>query len=96
MAYIPGNLNLLVATGIAEGPQVWTHRSVDAASVVDTSGFITDGGNRGMLVGDIVWHQDTDNTNLTSSHIVVSVSATAPGAVDLADGVSITSVTNTD
>jgi len=96
MAYAPATLNLFVATGIAGGPQIWTHRSTDAAAAVDLAGFITDGGDRGMLVGDIVFHQDTDNSNLTSSHIVISVSATAPGAVDLADGVLITSATNTD
>lgn len=77
------------------GGREWFHESADAAAAVDTSGFITNGGDRGLRVGDYVDHRDT-GTNITTRHRVVSVSATAPGAVDLADGTTISSGTNTD
>lgn len=94
--YDASSLNLVSRAPIAGGPQVWTHRSTDAASVVDAAGYITDGGDRGMLVGDLVYHQDTDNANLTSCHVVVTVSTTSPGAVDLSDGTTVGSATNSD
>ena len=64
---------------------------------MDASGFITNGGSLGMKVNDIVLHKDstTDATALTS-HKVVAVSSTYPGAVDLGDGTVIGSATNSD
>lgn len=79
------------------GPSIWYHKSADATAAADTSAFITNGGDLGMKVGDIVYHKDstTEATALTM-HKVVTVSATAPGAVDLSDGVVVGSATNTD
>lgn len=80
---------------IAGAGQLWMHASADATAAADTSGFITNGGNLGMKVNDMVMHRDT-GTGAVSMHRVVSVSATAPGAVDLSDGTVIGSATNTD
>ncbi len=78
------------------GPALWTYESTDAASVVDASGYITNGGALGMKLGDLVWVTDTDaSPRITTSHMVASVSATYPGAVDLSDGVTLAS-TNSD
>jgi hypothetical protein len=68
--------------------QLWIHASADAQAAANTSGFITNGGDLGMKVGDIVQHRDT-STNIVTSHSVITVSSTAPGAVDLSDGVVI-------
>ena len=77
--------------------QWWYHTSADATAAVDASGFITNGGNLGMRVGDFVLHKDsTSEATAATFHKVVTVSSTAPGAVDLSDGTVIASATNTD
>lgn len=74
----------------------WSYVSTDGASTVDASGYITNGGDLGMKVGDLVYVTDSDASPVvTTIHRVVSVSSTAPGAVDLADGVTVGS-TNSD
>lgn len=90
--YNSAKLRCVTLAGIGNaGPAIWTHESTDAGSVVQVSGYITDGGSRGMKVGDILLHTDNDATPpLTTSHGVVTVSATYPGAVDLTAGVSLT------
>lgn len=76
-------------------PAIWQYQSTDAAATVDTSGYITNGGALGMKVGDLVFANNTSGGIITS-HRVISVSATYPGAVDLSDGVTIGTATNTD
>lgn len=93
MAYTAANLNLVSVAPLGIAGQLWTHFSADAAAVVDTSGFISNGGSYGIRVTDIVQHRDT-STGIITSHRVVSVAAA--GGVDLADGVVIASATNTD
>ncbi len=79
-----------------QGPSLWSYDSTDTASAVDASGYITNGGSLGMKVGDLVFVTDTDaSPRIMTSHIVATVSATYPGAVDLSDGVTLGS-TNTD
>lgn len=91
MAYVPGNLSLVAGTVGGVGAQTWSLRGTDAAAAVDSAGFITDGGNRGMRVGDIVIYTDTDaSPPVVTVHGVNSVSATAPGAVDLQDSFTTT------
>lgn len=95
MAYTSANLSCVVQA--IAGPSIWHHTSADATAAVDTSGFITDGGSRGMKVNDIVYHKDSTTTaTALTMHKVVSVSATYPGAVDLSDGIVVGSATNTD
>lgn len=95
MAYDKTKLNMVSRAPIAGAGQHWRHESVDASTVVRVTGFITDGGQRGMKVGDTLEHWETD-TNIVTNYIVISVSATSPGAVDLGDATVIASGTNTD
>lgn len=96
MAYSTSAPPFLQFQAIA-GVKTWYHASADATAAADTSGFITNGGDLGMSVNDIVLHKDSTTTaTALTSHKVVTVSATAPGAVDLSDGVVIGSATNTD
>lgn len=98
MAYSTSAPPVLVSCGPLTGSgQVWYHSSADATAAFDASGFITNGGALGMRVGDIVIHRDTTSTTTaTTSHQVVTVSTTYPGAVDLSDGVVIGSATSSD
>jgi len=92
----------------------WFMDNNDAPATVDTAGYITDGGRKGMRVGDIVTYRQWTNaptavatgrsnqpidTSLYGALVAVgefvvdTVSATAPGAVDLRD---IRAMTATD
>lgn len=96
MAYSTSAPPILLFQSIA-GVRFWYHASADATAATDTASFITNGGDLGMKVNDVVYHKDstTDATALTM-HKVVTVSSTAPGAVDLGDGTVVGSATNTD
>ena len=98
MAYATTDqLICLTPASLAVGPRLWYHSSADALAAVNTSGFITDGGSKGLKVGDYVLHKDSTSANThTSLHEVLSVSATAPGAVDLSDGTQVCDGTDTD
>lgn len=86
----------LVTQGLGnQNIAIWFHQSADSGATVDTTGFITDGGDLGMKVNDLVFHLNT-STNIVTSHVVITVSATAPGAVDLSDTTTIGSGTNSD
>lgn len=87
----PGGLYGVAATG----GQQWFYSTADTAATVDTTGYITNGGDLGMKVGDLVFVQVT-GTGVITSHRVVTVSSTAPGAVDLGDGTSVGATGNTD
>ena len=95
MAYSTSAPAVCILQAIA-GPRIWHHTSADATAAADDSGFISDGGSRGMKVNDIVYHKDstTDATAL-SMHKVITANATT-GAVDLSDGTVVGSATNTD
>ena len=94
MAYSNTTLRLVRDAFAGQGPAVWSYRSSDAASAVDADGYISDGQKFGMKVGDLVEVQDTD-TYLTSMHIVASLS-TSDDSVDLADGTTVGSATDSD
>lgn len=96
MAYSTSAPPKLLLQSIA-GVKLWYHTSADATAAVDASGFITNGGDLGMAAGDLVIHKDsTTNATAATMHKVVTVSSTAPGAVDLSDGTVIGSATNSD
>ena len=96
MAYSTSAPPALIVQAIA-GPCIWLHSSADATAAADAAGFITNGGELGMKVNDIVYHKDstTDATALTM-HKVVTVGAAAPGAVNLSDGTVVGIAINTD
>lgn len=79
--------------GTGVGPRLWVYTSTDADTVVRVSGYITNGGDLGMKVGDLVIHYKTPSHFIYS---VVTVSATKPGAVDLSNSTALTSATNSD
>ena len=85
MAYATSNQPKLGLSGFnASGLSIWFYESTDAAGVVDADGYITDGDDLGMKLGDLVFVTDTDaSPRIMTSHIVASV--TAGGAVDLSD-----------
>lgn len=98
MAYSTSDL-LICLTNAAlggTGPRFWFHKSADALAAANTSGFITDGGSKGIRVGDYVYHKDTNTDGDTSLHEVISVSSTYPGAVDLSTGSVVCTGTNAD
>lgn len=92
MAYSTSNPPALALQSI-NGPRKWDYSSTDTLATVDTSGYITNGGQLGMQVGDIVFIRDT-TTPASGIKYVITVSAST-GAVDLVDGLVITA-TNTD
>jgi hypothetical protein len=96
MAYETTNAPQLVTQGIGnQGPAIWIYNDDDAAATVRASGYITNGGDLGMKVGDLVLHHDLSAV-LLNAYRVVSVSSTAPGAVDLSDASVLGSATNSD
>jgi len=98
MAYATTDpLICLTPASLAVGPRIWHHASADVLTAADAAGFITDGGSKGLKVGDYILH--LDNTSITgnsSLHRVVTVSATYPGVVDLTDGTVVCAGANAD
>lgn len=93
MAYAISNPPALISQGLGGKHREWTYASADAGTVVDGDGYITNGVSLGMKTNDSVKVVDTD-TGATTFHVVVAENAN--GSVDLADGTSIGSVTDTD
>lgn len=85
---------LLVGTLNNNGPKLWSYRSIDAATDVDASGYITNARDLGMTAGDIVFSLKTDASPLSCQiHIVTAINAN--GSADLSNGLAITA-TNSD
>lgn len=95
MAYTPANLTLVSGAPLTGGGQKWQHFSADTGAQAQVSGFISDGGSRGVRVGDTVEHRNTA-TGIVSAHVVATVSSTYPGAVDLTNATTYGSGTNSD
>ena len=73
------------------GPTVWYYISTDDAATVDASGYITNGGDLGLRVGDVMFVTDSNASPvITTLH---QVSATGNGTTDLND---LTTITQTD
>lgn len=85
----------LQAVGFQTGARRWYLTGTDAVATVQVTGYITNGGALGMVVGDLVEYYDS-NLGITSTLNVASVSSTYPGAVDLQDPTTIGSTTNSD
>lgn len=76
-------------------PGIWVLTGTDTAATVDTTGYITNGGDLGMKVNDLVFYIATD-TNIWSALTVITVSSTAPGAVDLSNATTLATGTTSD
>lgn len=92
MAYSTDNPPALVSC--TNNFRAWTYKSVDAATLVRVSGYITNGDALGMVKGDTVTVIDTDSSPVSVTLMNV-VSVTAGGAANLSDGTAITA-TDTD
>lgn len=93
MAYATSNPPRLAIPAVGtNSPNLWLYTSTDAATVVRADGYITNGDDLGMKVGDVVIQSSSD---ATVGHIYLVNSVTAGGAADLSDGTAITA-TDTD
>ena len=92
MAYSTSVPPRMAVPGVGGGFSLWFYSSTDAATVVRAAGYISNGDDLGMKVGDIVLQSSTD---ASVAHIYIVNSVTAGGAADLSDGQAI-SATDTD
>lgn len=93
MAYSTDNPPRLAVPAVGtDSPNLWMYSSTDAATVVRVTGYITNGDDLGMKVGDVVIQSSSD---ASVGHIYLVNSVTAGGAADLSDGTAITA-TDTD
>lgn len=103
MAYISEGLSLKQTGLSGQGYNEWSFDSEDAGSAVRVNGYITDAEQKGLEVGDWVWHRQwtsyTDQYTRTgpvlNANLMVVASINANGSADLTDGTAI-SVTDTD
>lgn len=91
MAYATSNPPYLVGQS-GNGVRRWYYSSADAAATVDASGYFTNGYALGMRDGDSIQVYNTA-TKIQSQHVVLNTSGTT---IDLADGTTVGSATNTD
>jgi len=87
MAYSTNNPPRLMVQGVGGSPSWWSYDSSDAATTIRVTGYVTDGDDLGMKVGDIVIQSDTAGG--TVAHIYTVVSVASGGVADLSDGVAI-------
>ena len=94
MAYSTNNPPAMITQRLGDSPAAafWMYVSTDAATVVRVDGYITNGDDLGMKIGDLVFQSSAD---ASVAHIYVVKSVTAGGAADLSDGTAIV-VTDTD
>ena len=89
MAYATSNPPRLLCQSVGQASgNVWWYTSTDASTVVDGSGYFTNGWELGMRAGDIVISVKSDASPISMQlHIVSSADATA---VDLSNGLAVT------
>lgn len=84
MSYSTSNPPQLVVQGIGNGaPSIWTYQSADPIGTIDGAGYITNGGQLGMKLGDLVFAFVNTGTTAVSSLRVILVATTGTGAVSL-------------
>jgi hypothetical protein len=88
MAYNGANLSALAPATTSGSFQWWYYRSADAQATVAAAGYITDGPDRGLTVGDVVLCTTPPHPQ-RSLHRVLTVS-TSTGLVNLSAGLVIT------
>jgi archaeosine-15-forming tRNA-guanine transglycosylase len=91
MAYSTTNPPHLLSQAIA-ATRLWVYVSADAAAVVDAAGYFTNGFDLGMRQNDqiIVYNRAG---NITTWHRVI---VEAGNVIDLGDGTTVGSATDTD
>ena len=68
---------------------IWWYASTDTHTAVRVSGYITNGDDLGMKVGDLGIGVDTDASPI-ASHLYTVTSVASGGAADLSDGTAVT------
>ena len=84
MAYVTANLNVLVPRMGQDGNALWILEGTDVHTDVDAAGFITDGDDKGMRVGDILIYRKTSATIGATLHSVETVTAGGAATVSAA------------
>lgn len=92
MAYETSNPPRLLVPGVSGSVNIWMYVDGDPTATVDASGYFTNGYELGMRDGDQLILVDT-NLKITSWHYVEILTGTT---IDLADGTTIGSTTNSD
>jgi hypothetical protein len=91
MAYNSKYLHCIASTP-GNGMQIWSYRDTVTPAAFDSAGYLSDGGKRGMRVGDMIVYEQVDDqetpTSVTKAQITFVASITA-GAVDVVDGTAI-------
>lgn len=95
MTYSTSNPPVLIAQAIGgnAAPKLWHWNNDDDLSAIDGNGYVTNGDDLGLAVGDQIVNEDLSDETLTSFRVD---SVTAGGAADLADGTVIGSATDSD
>ncbi len=95
MAYSTDNPPACVYQMVGKnGGNTWIYDSADAATAVRVDGYITNGVELGMKLGDVVHQRDA--TGFTVAHDYVVVALQTDGSVDLSDGTATPVLTDTD
>ena len=90
MAYSTSTPPAKISFGVIDSTQVgnqWVLSGTDAQATVAANGYITNGGQLGMRVNDVLFYSKTD-TFITVIFTVIAVNATT-GAVNLSTGTAI-------
>lgn len=96
MAYaITDPLICLTTAALAVGPRIWYHESADTGAQAQVDGFITDGVEKGLKAGDLLYHKNTA-TDIVSLHLVFASTTAPTTAVDLSNATTAASGTNSD
>lgn len=93
MAYSTSAPPVLLVHTMAFSRKIWGYVSADADTVVRVSGYITNGYDLGLRVGDlvIVWNSGAGPT-VTMHQVIICTAAVC----DLGNGASVGTATNSD
>lgn len=94
MSYSTSNPPVKLLSNLDGTWNLWVYRSTDAASVVDTANYFTNGKSLGMNAGDMIFVVDTDASPVATTLHQVNA-ASADGSVDINDNL-LGSVVDTD
>lgn len=78
MAYNPSLLRCIAQSGIDSG-NTWIYGPGDAHGSVEAANYFSDGGKRGMRVGDLVFVIEASAGGTTSHSVTAVQAATQPG-----------------